>query len=122
MPTVLVADDDADVRRVLRKVLAASGFATVEADSGAGALALVAAGGIDAIVSDVRMPGVDGLAFYDRLAREHPALSRRLVFLTGAARDPAVHDPIEARGVPLVSKLTDLSIVVDAVRVALMSA
>lgn len=122
MPTVLVADDDADVRRVLRKVLAASGFATVEADSGAGALALVAAGGIDAIVSDVRMPGVDGLAFYDRLAQEHPALSRRLVFLTGAARDPAVHDPIEARGVPLVSKLTDLSIVVDAVRVALMSA
>lgn len=121
MPTILVVDDDADVRRVLRKLLEAAGLAAVETDSGTGALALVAAGGIDAIVSDVRMPGIDGVAFYDRLAREHPGLSKRLVFLTGAAREASVHDLIQARGVPLVSKLSDLSIAVDAVRVALLS-
>jgi hypothetical protein len=43
-----------------------------------------------------------------------------VVFLTGAARDPEVHGPIEARGVPLISKLNDYRLVVDAVRVALL--
>jgi hypothetical protein len=42
------------------------------------------------------------------------------VFLTGANQDPDVHRPIEQLGVPLLGKLDDLSLVVDAVRVALL--
>jgi hypothetical protein len=42
------------------------------------------------------------------------------VFLTGAARDPTVHQPLEDRGVPLINKLDDLSIVLDAVRLVLL--
>jgi hypothetical protein len=44
----------------------------------------------------------------------------RVVFLTGAARDPKVHAPIEQRGVPLLAKTDDLRLVVDAVRLALL--
>jgi hypothetical protein len=43
-----------------------------------------------------------------------------VVFLTGAARDPAVHQPLEQRGVPLINKLEDLAIVLDAVRLMLL--
>jgi hypothetical protein len=43
-----------------------------------------------------------------------------VVFLTGAARDRGVHDRIEALGVPLLAKLDDLQLVVDAVRSALL--
>ena len=63
---------------------------------------------------------ISGVAFYDRLLELSPALSQRVVFLTGAARDPRVHVPIEQRGVPLISKLDDLLLVVDAVRIALL--
>jgi hypothetical protein len=42
------------------------------------------------------------------------------VFLTGAARNPTVYQPLEDRGVPLINKLEDLQIVLDAVRLVLL--
>ena len=120
MATVLLVEDDAAVRRVLRKALQLRHFDVVDVDSGEAALVRIAEGGVDAIVSDVGMPGIGGVAFYDELLKRAPELARRLIFLTGAARDPKVHDPIEARGVPLIAKPTDLSIVVDAVEMAVL--
>lgn len=109
------------MRRALRALFERSGFAVVDVGSGTAALAHIAEGGAaDAVVSDVLMPDVSGVAFYDRLMTAAPYLAHRVVFLTGAARDPQVHGPIEQRGVPLISKLDDLLLVVDAVRVALL--
>jgi two-component system NtrC family sensor kinase len=121
MATVLIVDDEPSVRRALRGFLERGGLAVVEADSADRALARLASGpAIDAVVSDVLMPGVSGIAFYDRLVTSAPHLAERVVFLTGAAHDPDVHTRIEQRGVPLVSKLDDLRLVVDAVRWALL--
>ena len=121
MHTILVVDDDDDIRRVLRRLLEQAGHRVVEADSAAAALEQVAGNEPpDAVVSDVLMPGKTGLAFYEELAEMAPELSRRLVFLTGAARDRGVHDKIENLGVPLLAKLDDLQLVVDAVRFALL--
>ncbi len=52
--------------------------------------------------------------------RRAPHLRDRVVFLTGAARDPSVHRSLEQRGVPLIYKLDDLQIVLDAVRLTLL--
>ncbi len=121
MATVLIVDDEPSVRRALRGFLERAGLAVAEADSADRALALLASGtAIDAVVSDVLMPDVSGIAFYDRLLTHAPHLAERVVFLTGAAHNPDVHHRIEQRGVPLVSKLDDLRLVVDAVRWALL--
>jgi CheY-like chemotaxis protein len=109
------------MRRALRGFLERAGFSVVEATSAAEALRHVGANGAaDAVVSDVLMPEVSGLDFYDQLMERSPALAHRVVFLTGAADDPRVQGPIEQRGVPLISKLDDLRLVVDAVRLALL--
>jgi two-component system cell cycle sensor histidine kinase/response regulator CckA len=119
MTTVLVVDDEQSVRRALRKILERGGLTVLEAGSAPDALALIGQGGkIDAVVSDVLMPGMSGLAFYDELIKRSPGLSGRVVFLTGAAVDAAVQNPIEQRGVPLISKMDDLMLVLDAVRLA----
>ena len=120
MSTVLVVDDEKSIRRALRGYFERSGFAVLEAGSGAEALRVVEAGDVDAVVSDVLMPEVGGVAFYDSLVSRVPELLHRVVFLTGATRDPRVHASIEQRGVPLISKLDDFSLVVDAVRLALL--
>lgn len=121
MHTILVVDDDDDIRRLLRRFLEQAGHEVIEADSADAALEILAADPQpDAVVSDVLMPGKTGLAFYDDLVRLAPDLSRRVVFLTGAARDRVVHDRIESLGVPLLAKLDDLQLVVDAVRIALL--
>lgn len=121
MQTVLIVDDEPSVRRALRRLLERAGMAVEESASASAALALLGGKpGIDAVVCDVLMPEMNGLEFYDLLLTRAPHLRHRTVFLTGLAHDPNVHDPIEQRGVPLVSKLDDLLLVVDAVRVALL--
>jgi CheY-like chemotaxis protein len=123
MPTVLLVDDESAMRSALRKVFERAGLTVREADSGRNALeALAADSGIAAVVSDFLMPEINGLDFYDALVTLSPHLRDRVVFLSGAARDPRVHHPLEQRGVPLISKLDDLQIVLDAVKLALLKA
>ena len=121
MRTILVVDDDDDIRRVLRRLLEQAGHRVVEAESAAAAMvALTGDPPPEAVVSDVLMPGKTGLAFYQDLVDVAPHLARRVIFLTGAAKDRGVHDKIEALDVPLLAKLDDLQLVVDAVRFALL--
>lgn len=121
MPTILVVDDEESVRRALQKILERGGMSVISAASATDALNLVDGGRrVDAVVSDVLMPGMSGLAFYDELIRRSPALTGRVIFLTGAAQDPAIYSPIEHRGVPLISKIDDLMLVLDAIRVSLL--
>lgn len=120
-PTVLLVDDESSVRSALRKIFERGGLTVREARSGREALeALADDSSISAVVSDFIMPELDGLDFYDALMARSPHLRNRVVFLTGAARDPTVHQPLEERGVPLINKLEDLSIVLDAVRLVLL--
>ncbi len=121
MATVLLVDDEQPIRSALRKIFEHVGLAVREANSGRAALeALDDDSSIAAVVSDFIMPELDGLDFYDALVARSPHLRNRVVFLTGAARDPTVHQPLEDRGVPLINKLDDLSIVLDAVRLVLL--
>lgn len=109
------------MRRALRAFFERAGFDVAEAASAAEALNhLREHRPADAVVIDVLMPGLNGVELYDQLRETAPALAHRVVFLTGAARDPRVHGPIEQRGVPLISKMDDLRLVIDAVRLALL--
>jgi len=121
MAMILVVDDDEDIRRVLRRLLERAGHEVTDAGSAAAALEVVrGADPPDAVVSDVVMPQRSGIAFYTDLIELAPQLRNRVVFLTGAAHDRAVHDRIEQLGVPLLAKLGDLQLVVDAIRIALL--
>jgi CheY-like chemotaxis protein len=121
MQTVLLVDDESAVRHALRQILEKGGLRVREAACGREALDAIATDGdIAAVVSDFLMPEINGLDFYDALVSVAPHLRHRVVFLTGAARDPMVHDPLEQRGVPLINKLEDLQIVMDAVRLSLL--
>ena len=68
--TILIADDDAVQRRLLDNMVQRMGYHTVLAESGEAALARATnreAGPIDAIVLDLMMPGLDGMAVLARL-------------------------------------------------------
>lgn len=71
MGTVLVVDDEADVRLIARLVLQADGYDVREVGSGEAALEdLRAEGPPDALLLDVRMPGIDGWELLHRLRTE----------------------------------------------------
>lgn len=109
------------MRRVVRLTFERAGYTVAEASSAFKALGMLrGADAPDAVVCDVLMPGMTGLQFYRHLSERAPQLRDRVVFLTGANHDPDVHRPIEQLGVPLLGKLDDLRLVLDAVRVALL--
>jgi EAL domain-containing protein (putative c-di-GMP-specific phosphodiesterase class I)/CheY-like chemotaxis protein len=78
---VLLVDDDAAVRNALRRVLEHRGYQVFACSSGGEALEHLAVGGYDAMVSDVRMPGMSGLKLL-RAVREHD-LDLPVILVTG---------------------------------------
>jgi two-component system KDP operon response regulator KdpE len=58
---ILVVDDEAQIRRVMRSVLGAQGYEVIEAECGESALKLIHSGKYDLILLDVNMPGISGI-------------------------------------------------------------
>jgi DNA-binding NtrC family response regulator len=73
MSRILIVDDDAALRDSVAETLADSGHLPEHAGDGAAALARLAGGGIDAVLLDLRMPGMDGMEVLRRIrAGRHP--------------------------------------------------
>jgi PAS domain S-box-containing protein len=85
---VLVVDDEAEIADMARAMLEGAGYEVATAESGAVALELLAAARFDAIVSDLRMPDMDGAALWRAVRDDHPALARRILFVTGDTLSP----------------------------------
>jgi CheY-like chemotaxis protein len=67
---VLIADDDVDLRVTLVRLLGRFGYSCLTASSGAEAMQIIQAESPDLVVTDLHMPGIDGVAVA-RYAREH---------------------------------------------------
>jgi DNA-binding response OmpR family regulator len=80
---LLFVDDEPALRSGMEAFGAMRGFSVVVAADGAAALEAARTGGVDAVVCDLRMPGMDGYAFHEQLRIERPGLAARTVFITG---------------------------------------
>lgn len=69
VPTVLIADASADTRQPLRQALDAAGFVVTEAGNGVDAIAALSGHAFDVVVTDLWMPGVDGIAVIQSIRR-----------------------------------------------------
>ncbi len=88
MATVLVVDDEPNIRDVLRYALEREGFQVRLAAGGEAALAELGSGGVDLVVLDVMMPGIDGLEVCRRVrARPAPEGNVPILFLSSRAEE-----------------------------------
>src|SRR5207249_12212713 len=71
---ILLVDDDPDLLKLISLRLTSAGYRVRTADSGETALASLAAARPAAVITDMRMPGIDGLQLFDAIHRQHPAL------------------------------------------------
>jgi two-component system response regulator AtoC len=69
---VLLVDDDAAITTVLASLLKQAGFSTLTASSGAEALALLEKQPVEVVVTDLRMPGLDGMTLLRKIVRGWP--------------------------------------------------
>jgi CheY-like chemotaxis protein len=80
---ILVIDDEPSLVRALARLLRRDGYIVGTAGNGVCALAQLQALDYDVILCDLQMPELDGPRFYAILACRYPALSLRVIFLTG---------------------------------------
>ena len=71
---ILLVDDDPDLLRLISLRLTSAGYRVRTADSGETALATLAVMRPAVVVTDLRMPGIDGMQLFQAIHREHPAL------------------------------------------------
>lgn len=111
---VLVVDDEYDMRYLTRASLemAFPALHVSEAPGGKEALELLASSRFDVVVSDHRMPGMDGLAFLSKVAKSMPA--SRLILMT-AYLDKGLQEHASAAGMVFTDKGGDHLNVVEAV-------
>ena len=89
---VLVCDDKENFTKLFRRILPAERYDVTAAEDGHRALALVAAGDFDVIVSDIRMPGADGLEVLREAKSRDP--DAEVILMTAYATVPAAVDAI----------------------------
>jgi CheY-like chemotaxis protein len=99
---LLFVDDEPALRSGMEAFGRLRGFTVLTAVDGAEALSRTRAPGVDAVVCDLRMPGMDGYAFHDQLRAERPGLAARTVFVTGdvvsaQAHESALRQPVLAK-------------------------
>lgn len=105
---ILVVEDEAEVAEVLREALEARGHVVEVASDGESARARLDRGGIDLVISDLRMPHMNGRELYEKIVAGHPEMSRRVVFATGDLVSAETRRFCELTGNPVLEKPFDL--------------
>jgi two-component system NtrC family sensor kinase len=89
---LLVVDDEVELTELMRDMLQDAGFDVATAETGAVALEMLDTAPFSAIVSDLRMPDMDGAGLWREVAQRHPPLARRMLFVTGDTLSPGARE------------------------------
>ncbi|MDI1361467.1 sigma 54-interacting transcriptional regulator [Methylotenera sp.] len=86
-PNILIVDDDKDILKLISMRLNAAGYATVTANNGAEAMSAIMLQRPDLVISDLRMPAMDGMALLDAIQQSHPSLPVIMLTAHGSIPD-----------------------------------
>ncbi|MFH1794087.1 MAG: ATP-binding protein [Pseudomonadota bacterium] len=102
----IIVDDEAEICELVAEILERAGIDCATAGTGSQARATIEAAGdaFDIVISDLRMPEMDGSAFFDWLRRDRPALADSTLFMTGDSLGPTAGRFLAASGRPVMEK------------------
>ena len=101
---ILVVDDEAEIRDALAEILSGAQHRVVTASSGRDALQRMALQHFDAILTDIRMPDLDGRALYQEIEKRWPGRASRVVFVTGDTLASGLREFVSSSGRPVIEK------------------
>lgn len=104
---VLVVDDDPDIRGLVSRFLTAKGFICKTASDSKAALDMADNNIFEAVITDLKMPGMDGIALTRELIKRHPGIS--VMVMTGFTREYSEEDAVYAGARDFITKPFNLS-------------
>jgi len=106
---ILVLDDEKSIAEMLGEMLGLLGYTPTISNLPAHALELLEDREFDLIISDFRMPGLNGRQFYELVAQRKPAQARRVIFLTGDVVNEDTLEFLKSTGNPHIAKPFNLT-------------
>ena len=102
--TILVAEDNAGLRKLVTRFLASAGYTVLEADTGDEALRLLARRdqAVHLLLSDVVMPGMSGRLLAEQVARTRPGM--KVIYMSGYTSDTVVRHGVLEANMPFLNK------------------
>ncbi|NVN98526.1 MAG: response regulator [Geobacteraceae bacterium] len=116
MKTILIVDDEAVIRDLCSRAL--KGYHVVQAGNGKDALAHFEKGGIDVVLTDVMMPGMDGIELLKRIKEKEPTIV--VIVMTGFAEKDVILNALKADADDFIAKPLNLLQLKTAVDKALV--
>lgn len=101
---ILVVEDERSIAQMLGDLLADEGYTVDIAANGRLALEKIESHSYDLILTDLRMPELDGVGLYRELERRQPDLLRRLIVITGTSGHPDYQSFLAQTQVPVLEK------------------
>ena len=101
---ILVVDDEPLVAALMADILGLEGYEVDTAKNGREGVEKIAARSYDVILSDLRMPELDGVGLYRELEQQHPHLLPRLAFVSGTTEPPEYASFLERTGATVLGK------------------
>ncbi|CRI63290.1 hypothetical protein THIOKS11270040 [Thiocapsa sp. KS1] len=99
-----MVDDEVEVADLLGDILESAGFSTMRLGNGREALAWIETHPCDLVLSDIRMPDMDGPALWRVLEERRPELARRMAFITGDTLSAGAAAFLQETGLPGLEK------------------
>ncbi|OGK82387.1 MAG: transcriptional regulator [Candidatus Rokubacteria bacterium GWC2_70_16] len=103
---ILVAEDDSHTRESLRRAMTRAGYRTLTAADGGAALDILKSEAVDVLLSDLKMPGMDGMTLLDRVRAEFPETA--VIILTGFATVGLAVEAMKKGAYDFLTKPVDL--------------
>jgi len=114
--SILVVEDEAKLASAVVEALRDAGYVVDHASDGEEALTRIGAQAFDLVICDLKMPRVDGMAFYRMLSAAEPRLSTRVIFVTGDVAGTDAERFLEESGCRWLAKPFRLGDLLRAVR------
>lgn len=111
---ILIVDDEQHVRQLLSKVLRKEGYEIYTAADGIEGLQVFQDNNIDVIISDIKMPGMDGIEFLHEVKSQQPDVG--FILITAFATTETAIDAIKSGAQDYVTKPFDINEIINAVK------
>jgi PAS domain S-box-containing protein len=117
---ILVVDDEPTIRELLEKVLTRMGHKVdVTADAGTAMDKIYAGEAYDLIITDVRMPGMNGIELYSRILEKSPEMKNRTIFITGDVMGIDIRTFLIQNKLPYIAKPFDIVLLKEKINAIL---
>jgi CheY-like chemotaxis protein len=113
---VLVVDDEVEIAGVMAEMLHRDGHIAHIAPNGRAALDMLARRPYDLVISDTKMPLLDGVGLYREIERQYPSMRGRVIFVSGDVLDQEKQEFLASTNAPVLAKPFNLTDVRTAVR------